>query len=128
MTNEEEVKKMMGDMLLKALNEKEAIISEFVKIMMTSDKTTEGLKKFITAIDEGKTSNEQMIQMFRTLVKVNIEHSMAIKQIAFAMQLYVAGESFDNDANKILTKIGRGVDALKSMFKNRFGNANPFKK
>lgn len=124
----------LGDMMLRAMDNKAEILAELHTNMDKAAKTDQGLRNFeefcrkVEAGDEDAVfSPRAAAQMTRVLAQTCRMQARSIRHLcAFAM-IYGMGKSYDSDATDAAIKLGRGDEGLKRMFRNKFGS-NPFGK
>lgn len=130
----------LGDMMLRAMNNKTEILAELLSNMETLPKMGRGLENFeqfceeIEALaDDGradlaaeKLSPRAAAQMIRVLGKTcRIQSKIILHLCCFAL-VYGNGKSYDGDAADAAMKFGKGDEALRAMIRNKFGGKNPF--
>jgi len=138
---EDRLRDHLGDMMLRAMNNKAEILAQLLSDMETLPRMGAGLSNFeafaeevMTLADDGLTDEafqkmtpRAMAQMIRTLAKTcRIQSRIILHLCCFAL-IYGNGKSYDGDATDAAIKFGRGKEALQAMFNTKFGG-NPFKR
>lgn len=113
-STEETVKELFGKMFLGAMDSKENVFRELVRILQEQQRIEEGLDKIIRTIDNGAEVNPA--KTFRILSRSLKAQANAIRQLSTAILVYVAGDGFDGDCAKVANKFGYGQEALKKLF------------
>jgi hypothetical protein len=128
---EEYLKGELGEMMIRAMNNKAEILADLHSNMNKAAKTDKGLQKFeefckkIEAGESEDLSPRAAAQMIRVLSQTVRAQARSIRHLcAFAM-IYGLGDSYDADAARAASKFGRGTEGLQAMFRNKFGT-NPF--
>jgi len=136
----EGLRNKLGDMMLRAMDNKIEILTELLTNMDTLPKMGKGLEKFETFCQEvedlkekapqeegaEKMSPRATAQMIRVLAKTcRIQSKMILHLSCFAL-IYGNGSSYDGDASSAALKFGKGDEALQAMIRSRFGPNGPF--
>jgi len=111
------------DQLLKLLKDKEKVIRFLLDITFDNDKVSKGLIKFQKSLDENK-SEANMAKAIQTTMKILSKQTDTIRQLSLLMLIYTQSDSFDTDIAKILNKLGKGEEALKTIIEKKLGDIN----
>jgi len=137
---EDRLRNQLGDMMLRAMDNKAEILAELLANMDTLPKMGRGLANFEQFCEEieslaelgetellgEKMSPRAMAQMIRVLSKTcRIQSKMILHLACFAL-IYGNGNSYDGDASAAAMKFGKGDEALRAMIRSRFGPNGPF--
>jgi hypothetical protein len=115
--NEQLARLGLTEVMLRTMRNKEEIVRTILGILEGQKRAEDGLANFVKAIDEGKTSNEQLGQMLRTVVRVQREQAGSLRQLAMVALIYSAGGDLTSDAAKVACNLGAGQEALQEMFR-----------
>lgn len=136
MTNplyEEFIKGQLGDMMLRAMNNKAEILAELHTNIEKATKTDQGLQNFeefcrkVEADDpEAVFSPRAAAQMIRVLSQTCRAQARSIRHLCCFAMIYGMGDTYDADAAKAAMKLGKGQEGLQAMIRNKFGGKNPF--
>jgi len=98
--------------LLEILKDKKSVITSFIRIL-SDEKTVPGLRKM-------KESKETDIEtQVKILTEVVANQQAEMKKMAAALLVYTQSSSFDTDIAQSLNKMGKGQEALRTMFENK---------
>ena len=118
---EDVVRASIGNLMLHAVTHRKENLAAILKLMETAERAERGLPKFVAAVEDGKTSNEQLGQMVRVMAKNLVEQAGAIRQLGIISLIYVSSDSFTTDAAKVAGSFGKGDEAIRALFKAKFG-------
>lgn len=122
MTPEELAREQLGNLMLHAIKHKKENVQAIIDHMSAAEKSVENLPKFIEAVEQGKTNNEQLGQMVRTLTKTCIQQAKAIKQLSTLMMIMVGSKEFDAMATDVAIRMGKGNEAIREFARSKFGD------
>lgn len=101
------------DEIFNLLKNKEEVIKFLLKTIDTNSKMSSGLRKL------KESTNEEF--KVEKLIEVVANQSIQIKHLTLLLLCYTQSSSFDKDVVIMLNKMGKGEEALKQMWKNKFG-------
>jgi len=110
---------MFDDLLMNFLNDKEASLKSIFTDIDTTDKYAKGLEHFLNNIDNADMTEPNIRKKFKTLMKVINDQNSIMRKLLFINLIYMQGDNFNSDVAKALIKMGRGDEAIKSMFNNK---------
>ncbi len=137
MTNpiyEEYLKGELGEMMIRAMDNKAEILADLHINMNKAAKTDKGLQKFeefcrkVEAGESEEFSPRAAAQMIRVLSQTCRAQARSIRNLCAISMIYAMGDTYDGDAARAASKLGRGTEGLQAMFRNKFGGKNPFTK
>jgi hypothetical protein len=97
--------------ILNILKDKKPVLTSFLRIL-SDEKTIPGLRKL-------KVSQETDLETkVKILCDVVANQQSDMKKIVSILLIYAQSKSFDSDAVTYLNKIGKGEEAIKTMFEN----------
>lgn len=102
----------MTDLLLNMLKDKKQVIKFCLDAIERNEKQKAGVRKI--------SSSENIEFKTQKLIEVTANQSHDLKTIALILLCYVQSSSMDSDLAKMLGKMGKGDEAIKQMFKNKF--------
>ena len=112
----------MQELLMSFLKDKKQSIESIFDDIEKSISYSKGLKTFIENIDSAHMNEENTRQKFRTMMKVLNNQNTVIRKLLFVCLVYMQGSNFDVDVASALTKLGRGDEALREMYKSKMGD------
>lgn len=101
------------EIIMDMLKNKGDVINFLLETIESNNKMSNGLRKLTE-------SNNQEFKMNK-LLEVVANQSIQIKHLSLLLLIYAKSSDFDKDMAIMLNKMGRGEEALKQMFKNKFG-------
>lgn len=107
MTNEEK-----DDFILRLLKDRAGLLQYIAEVMFTADRNTQGL----LGMKERGFSTEGMLD---NVIKVTAKQSQQLKHLALIAFMAVQSRDFDVQVAQLMNKMGRGEEAIKTMFENR---------
>ena len=118
---EEFARKELSDLMLRAMRNKDEAIRELLSILTRQQKVHAGLHSFTKALSDGKDRNDQLAQMLQKTIEVTIEQAEALRQLAVISLIYLSGDTFAGDAAGVANKLGAGKEAIRELFRSKFG-------
>ena len=112
--------KDFGEQLLRYISDKETIVKELMHILGEQQTISNGLSSFTEAIDDGKVTNKQLGQMIKVLCRGQKSQADAIRNLTMANLIYISGGDFSGDCAIIASKLGKGQEALRAIYKEKF--------
>ena len=109
----------LGDMAKSMLEEPEKVLTQLLKDIEACRKSGIGLSKVLSNWDDTEWDADKSIKMLRTSVKIGKRQNEIITRLLLINLVYAQGSNFSVDAAGLLNKFGRGVEALRSMFKRK---------
>lgn len=110
---------MLDDLFMNFLNDKESAVRSIFDDIENCDKYSKGLEKFLSNIDDTELTEENIRKKFKTLMKVLNTQNTIVRKLLYITLIYMSGDNFDTDVGKLLIRMGRGEEALQTMFKNK---------
>jgi hypothetical protein len=130
--NEQRLREQLGDMMLRAMNNKAEILAELMTNMESLGVMSRGLSNFeevCKKVEDGETealSPVATAQMIRVLSKTCRVQAKVILHLSCFAMIYGNGDSYDGDASRAAMRFGKGNEALQAMIRSKFGGRNPF--
>jgi len=110
---------MIDELFMQFLKDKKTSLKSIFEDMDQCDKFSTGLNQFIDVIDGAHMEKEDIRKKFKTMMKVVNKQNDIIKKLLILSIVYMQGSNFDSDIGTALNKMGRGEEALKTMFANK---------
>ena len=107
--------------MMELLEDKSKMVARILAIMDECNKIHNGLNKVVTEFDEHSNPNQREKQL-KTCLKMQAKLAKNQGQLSMLLLIYASSTSFDSDVGKILVKLGRGEEALRTMLNNKFKN------
>lgn len=101
-----------NDLLMDMLKNKEDTIKFLIQTIESNNKMGLGLRKII------ESENQEF--KLKKLLEVVTNQTIQIKHLSLLLLIYAQGSKFDGDLGTMLTKMGRGEEALREMINNKF--------
>ena len=124
----DELSNVLGDLMVKAIKNKDEITVEVLKSLQQTALMEKGLTHFVELIDESKSVNgtpycepHELARMIRALSKSCRAQSKIIQNLSAILLVYLIGDSFQSDAAKAALRVGRGKEALREFGRAKFG-------
>ena len=111
----------VAELMLRMLKDRNSVIRGFAESLDVCMKTQEGCKHVIAnwdKIDDADNLKRQLL----TAIKTNQRLSTAISQLILVMLVYTMSDGFVSDSGKVLTKMGRGHEAMREIFRAKFSD------
>ena len=100
--------------ILDLLKDKTGLLNYFFVMIQRCEKFTNGLK----GMKERGFSQEGMLDK---VIEISAIQSQQLKHLALVALLIVGSDDFDHTLTKIMIQNGRGDEALREMFRKKFG-------
>lgn len=111
---------MLDELMMNFLTNKEESLQSLFKDIMKVQEHKKGLIQYLKNIDTCDMEEVDLRKKFKTMMSVAHEQEVVIEKLIMLMVVYMAGRNFDGDVATILTKLGKGEEALQAMFANKF--------
>lgn len=108
----------MTDKLLDLLKDKKQAIKLVIDMLDRSQKEYSSLEKGINMLNGG-ASQATKIDCIQKLMIITQRQSMDIVNLSSILLIYLQSQNFDTDTAHLLVKMGKGEEALKTMFNNK---------
>lgn len=110
----------LPDMIMGMLKSKQLVIKTIISDIEKCQNISKGLEKCTDSVITNP-SEENLRKMLNTSMKCISKQSDIITKLLIVALMYCGGDNYDSDATTILNKLGRGKEALRHIFKNKFG-------
>jgi len=106
-----------SELFMNMLNNKEAVVKAILVDIQTCQQNQQAFDKLERLFAEGKgvSTDKVMKACSKSLQHLN-EVNTRLLMLAL---VYASGGNYDSDVGKVLIKLGRGQEALQSMFKRK---------
>ena len=112
----------LADSVLYAMRHRPEMLAKLHTTLENQRRFSKGLDIFIKAIEDGKDRPDQLAGMMKTMMTIQKEQAEGLSQlIPFAM-VYVLGDTFVSDSAQVANKLGKGKEAIKNLFEEKFGH------
>lgn len=110
----------LADLMSSMLNDKEKVLAFFIGIIEQSNKMEVGFKKACVDFEQNPT-DANLKKMLATTMKCVGKQASQIKALAMIALVYSSGSNYDVDVAGIMIKLGRGQEAVQSIWKKKMG-------
>ncbi|RKX21670.1 MAG: hypothetical protein DRP45_12065 [Candidatus Zixiibacteriota bacterium] len=111
----------VAELMLRMLKDRDSVIRGLAESMDVCVKTQKGCQNVLDnwhLIDQGDNLKNQL----QTAIKTNQRLATVSCQLILVMLVYTMSDGFISDSGKVLTKMGRGREAIREIFKQKFGD------
>lgn len=117
-------KNEIADMMKAFLESRDKVAIEILRGMDENVRISKGMGKFLKRIEDDK-DNELTLSNLKYMLKVTLKYTAMAEmnnvQVMAAMLAYVMSDSFPSDSANVLVRMGKGEEALRTLFKQKFG-------
>lgn len=112
------------DILLDILKDKKNLIKFLLQTIEESQSEKVGLMKLQESLtrEDPNLSPQNMAKCLGVAMKITAKQSHTIQNLAVIALISCQSSGFDGDVAQMMNKLGRGEEALRQMWKNKFGN------
>ena len=109
------------DILLDILKDKSNLITFLLATIQESQKEKEGLLKLTGSLtrEDPNLKPENIAKCLAVTMKTTAKQSHTLQQLATICLISCQSSGFDTDVAQMMSKMGRGNEALKQMFENK---------
>jgi hypothetical protein len=108
----------MGDLIMHLLKDRPTMLASLFKHLSQLHKYNEGYKKVLRDWPSYGPANRE--KQLLVALKINQKLCQVVMELCVIAIVYGSSSTFSGDAATIMTKLGRGEEALKAMFEEKF--------
>ncbi len=112
----------LPELMFALLNDKKSGLKSILVDITTMENQIRGVDHFLKNIDGADLEEVDIRKKFKTMMKVSNKQNKVIMKLLYLILVYMQGNNFDSDVATMLTKFGKGDEALQAMFRNKFKN------
>lgn len=104
--------------LLKLISDKSGLIKYLLTIIEKQQKKSVGLSKIRESLirkDNPNISNANIVNCLEKTMLDSVETNESLMEISILLLVYTQSSGFDADVAKLLSKLGKGEEALRAM-------------
>ena len=109
----------LGVMAKAFLTNKEEVVSALLKDIEQCEVQTKGCGRVLDQWEKVQENPENLEKQLQTAIKCVNKLSDMNRRLVMLLMVYVVGRQFQTDAADLMSKLGRGEEALRELFKQR---------
>jgi len=110
------------DNLIALLKDKKGVLKTLLEIVDRNQKQMEGCQKLLQSIQRKEDPNHSEANIIRCLevaLHTSAKNSADVMNLAQLVLVYAAGDNFTGDVGKMAIKLGKGEEALQTIFEQK---------